>query len=234
MEAMSTAAFKEYRSLVYDDPRFVDFFRAITPTDEIATLNVGSRPASRTASRAIEDLRAIPWVFGWTQCRLMIPGWYGAGTAFDAVVGAVAATVTGRTTASHCCGRCTREWPCFHSIVNNMGMVLAKSDIAIGRRYAEVLVAGRRRPATRSSSASIAEHARTLRWHARITGSDDPLADNPVLARSLRNRYPYLDPLHVMQVDLLRRYRDGDHDALVQRGIQLTINAIATGIRNSG
>ena len=224
------AAFTEYRSLVYDDARFVDFFRSITPTDEIATLNVGSRPASRTASRAIEDLRAIPWVFGWTQCRLMIPGWYGAGTAFDAVGGA---PTIGPTTASRCCRRCTPSgrastrssttWAwCWPSPTSRSG---AATPTCSSRTT---------RPATRSSSASSDEHARTLRWHAVITGSDDPLADNPVLARSLRNRYPYLDPLHVMQVELLRRYREGDHDPLVQRGIQLTINAIATGIRNSG
>jgi phosphoenolpyruvate carboxylase len=226
MDAMSSAAFTEYRSLVYDDSRFVDFFRSITPTDEIATLNVGSRPASRTASRAIEDLRAIPWVFGWTQCRLMIPGWYGAGTAFDAVAG-------GSAEGTALLQTMYAEWPCFHAIVDNMGMVLAKADIPIGRRYADVLV---RDDAARDEifERIEREHARTLRWHAVITGSDDPLADNPVLARSLRNRYPYLDPLHVMQVQLLRRYREGDHDPLVQRGIQLTINAIATGIRNSG
>ncbi len=141
MDAMSTAAFDEYRSLVYDDPRFVDFFRAITPTDEIATLNVGSRPASRTASRAIEDLRAIPWVFGWTQCRLMIPGWYGAGTAFDAVAGPLDGTAgSGSNDAVALLQTMYAEWPCFHAIVNNMGMVLAKSDIPIGRRYADVLV----------------------------------------------------------------------------------------------
>ena len=225
MEAMSRVAFKTYRSLVYDDDRFVDFFRSITPTDEIATLNVGSRPASRTASRAIEDLRAIPWVFGWTQCRLMLPGWYGAGTAFEA---------TGNADGgAGLLARMYVEWPFFHTIVDNMGMVLAKSDIEIGRRYAEVLVSNAE---VRDDifGTIVAEHDRALRWHERITGSPDPLTDNPVLARSLRNRYPYLDPLHVMQVDLLRRFRAGDHDALVQRGIQLTINAIATGIRNSG
>ncbi len=225
MEAMSRTAFTTYRSLVYDDDRFVDFFRSITPTDEIATLNVGSRPASRTASRAIEDLRAIPWVFGWTQCRLMLPGWYGAGTAFEAT----GAADGGAELLSRMYG----QWPFFHAIVNNMGMVLAKTDIGIGRRYAEVLVDD---ATVRDEifGTIVAEYERSMRWHERITGSPDPLADNPVLARSLRNRYPYLDPLHVMQVDLLRRFRAGDHDALVQRGIQLTINAIATGIRNSG
>jgi len=225
MEAMSRVALTAYRSLVYDDDRFVEFFRSITPTDEIATLNVGSRPASRTASRAIEDLRAIPWVFGWTQCRLMLPGWYGAGTAFEATAASDGGAELLR--------RMYVEWPFFAAIVNNMGMVLAKTDIEIGRRYADVLVddAGVR---DEIFGTIVEEHTRAMHWHERITGSPDPLADNPVLARSLRNRYPYLDPLHVMQVDLLRRFRAGDHDALVQRGIQLTINAIATGIRNSG
>ena len=226
MQTLAGEAFTAYRSLVYGDDRFVDFFRQITPTNEIATLNVGSRPASRKKSLAIEDLRAIPWVFGWTQCRLMIPAWFGAGSAFEAL----AAT---DDDAADRLRRMYAEWPFFTAIVNNMGMVLAKADIDIGRRYAEVLVEN---DAMRTDifGRIEAEHTLTRTWHERITGSADPLADNPLLARSLRNRYPYLDPLHVMQVDLLRRYRDGDQDELVQRGIQLTINAIATGIRNSG
>ncbi len=226
MREMADHAFAAYRDLVYGDERFVGFFRSITPTNEIATLNVGSRPASRTRSQAIEDLRAIPWVFGWTQCRLMIPAWYGAGSGFESFAGA-------DPQRAETLVRMYAEWPFFQAIVNNMGMVLAKVDIEIGRRYAEALVED---DGTRKDifGRIEAEHALTRSWHARITGSADPLADNPVLARSLRNRYPYLDPLHVMQVDLLRRFRDGDDDELVQRGIQLTINAIATGIRNSG
>lgn len=224
MSDIADTAFDAYRSLVYGEDRFVDFFRQITPTNEIATLNVGSRPASRKKSEAIEDLRAIPWVFGWTQCRLMIPAWYGAGTAFDAF-GDVE-----RLRAMY------RDWPFFTTIINNMGMVLAKADIDIGRRYADALVDDVEMR-TQIFSRIEAEHTLVRRWHASITGSSDPLADNPLLARSLRNRYPYLDPLHVMQVDLLRQFRDGADDdsaELVQRGIQLTINAIATGIRNSG
>ena len=125
------------------------------------------------------------------------------------------------------------DWPFFRSAIDNMGMVLAKSDIDIARRYADVLVED---DSMRSDifGAIADEHARTLTWHRRITGAPSPLADNVLLARSLRNRYPYLDPLHVMQVDLLRRFRDGDDDELVVRGIQLSINAIATGLRNSG
>jgi len=230
MSELAGTAFDAYRSLVYGDDRFVTFFRQITPTNEIASLNVGSRPASRKQSDAIEDLRAIPWVFGWTQCRLMIPAWYGAGSAFDAFADDDPSRID-----------LLREmyatWPFFETIIDNMGMVLAKADIEIGRRYADVLVTDddmRRDIFGRIED----EHRVTREWHEQITGSPDPLRDNPLLARSLRNRYPYLDPLHVVQVDLLRRQRDSDPDAagldLVQRGIQLTINAIATGIRNSG
>jgi phosphoenolpyruvate carboxylase len=229
MDELSTHAFEAYRALVYGDDRFVDFFRAITPTNEIATLNVGSRPASRSTSGAIEDLRAIPWVFGWTQCRLMIPAWYGVGSAVQRFVGA----------GDHADDRLERlrtmylHWPFFRSAIDNMGMVLAKSDIDIARRYADVLVEDDSMR-TEIFGAISDEHAATASWHRRITGSETPLSDNPLLARSLRNRYPYLDPLHVMQVDLLRRFRDGDDDELVVRGIQLSINAIATGLRNSG
>ena len=125
------------------------------------------------------------------------------------------------------------QWPFFRSVMGNMGMVLAKADVGIGSLYADVLVPDRR-VRRRIMDRIIAEHELTVAWHARITGSDDPLADNPSLARSIRNRYPYLDPLHVLQVELLRRRRAGDQDELVARGIQLTLNAIATGLRNSG
>ena len=230
MSELADTAFASYRDLVYGDRRFVTFFREITPTNEIATLNVGSRPASRKRSDAIEDLRAIPWVFGWTQCRLMIPAWFGAGSAFERFA-SDDPDRAGQLREMYA------EWPFFRTIIDNMGMVLAKADIDIGRRYADVLVTD---DATRRDIFGRIEdeHRMTRRWHAEITGSADPLRDNPLLARSLRNRYPYLDPLHVMQVDLLRRFRDSASDApdreLMQRGIQLTINAIATGIRNSG
>ncbi len=226
MQSLASESLDAYRNLVYRDDRFVTFFRAITPTNEIPMLNVGSRPVSRTKSDAIESLRAIPWVFGWTQCRLMIPGWYGAGTAFDRF----AAEDTDRAALL---GRMYGEWPFFRTVLNNMGMVLAKSDIEIGRRYARALVED---AAMRDEifDRIEREHRLTLDWLERITGSDDPLVDSPELARSIRNRYPYLDPLHVMQIELLRRYRGGDRDDLVARGIQLSINAIATGIRNSG
>ena len=221
MDELSATAHRCYRSLVFGDDDFAGFFAAITPITEIATLNIGSRPASRTGSRRIEDLRAIPWVFGWTQCRVMLPGWFGCGSAFE--------SYGDTATLSEMYSR----WPFFRSMVDNLGMVLAKADLDIGARYAEGLVAdaGQRQ---RVFGAITEEFALTVAWHARITGSPDPLANNPTLARSIRNRYPYLDPLHVMQIELLRRRRAGDDDELVARGIQLTINAIATGLRNSG
>ena len=125
------------------------------------------------------------------------------------------------------------SWPFFQAMLNNMGMVLAKTDLAIGRRYADALVVD---AAVRDDVFGLIEREHDLArgWHARLTGSDDPLVDNPALARSIRNRFPYLDPLHVMQVELLRRYRAGDRDERVERGIQLTLNTIATGLRNSG
>jgi phosphoenolpyruvate carboxylase len=233
MGKLSSHAFDAYRSLVYGDDRFVSFFRAITPTNEIATLNVGSRPASRTTSNAIEDLRAIPWVFGWTQCRLMLPAWFGVGSAVERFVGTDADTEPYGSERLDLLASMYSDWPFFRAAIDNMGMVLAKSDIDIARRYAEVLVEDDSMRAD-IFGAIADEHARTLAWHRRITGASSPLADNPLLERSLRIRYPYLDPLHVMQVDLLRRFRDGDDDELVVRGIQLSINAIATGLRNSG
>jgi phosphoenolpyruvate carboxylase len=219
MATLDELALKSYRELV-DGEGFVEFFRQITPIGEIATLNVGSRPASRKPSDRIADLRAIPWVFGWSQCRLNLPGWYGVGSAFEQY--AVDDERVSTLLTMHA------EWPFFRTTLDNMGMVLAKTDLAIGRRYAERLVDDRD---LREAIFGRIEHEHGLArsWHARITGSDDPLSDNPALARSIRNRFPYLDPLHVLQVELLARHRSGDRDERVERGIQLTLNTIATG-----
>lgn len=226
MDELATTALGAWRDLVYGHPRFVEFHRAITPVSELSSLNVGSRPASRTASNRIEDLRAIPWVFGWTQCRLNISGWYGVGTALDSFV----AEDPERRALVH---EMHERWPFFRATISNMGMVLAKVDAGIARRYASALVPDE--PYRDEILGRLLDELeRARRWHADLTGSSDPLADNPTLSRSIRNRFPYLDPLHVLQVDLLRRYRAGERDELVERGIQLTINTIATGLRNSG
>ena len=188
-DARRRGARRRTASLVYDEPGFAEFFAAITPIREISSLNVGSRPASRTGSGRIEDLRAIPWVFGWTQCRLMLPGWYGVGHGVRGVR-------RRRRAGAALLRRMYERWPFFRSVIDNMGMVLAKADVGIGALYADALVPDEV-TRQRIMDRIIAEHALTAAWHARITGSDDPLADNPSLARSIRNRYPYLDPLHV-------------------------------------
>lgn len=224
-QELSDFAFARYRELLDGPADFVAFFQAITPINEISSLNVGSRPAKRKNSNRIEDLRAIPWVFGWSQCRLNIPGWFGAGTAFESF-----AADDERLALLH---DMHDRWPFFRAMINNMGMVLAKTDIEVGRRYADALVDDvELRDAVFSEIE--AEHDLARSWHARLTGSTDVLVDNPALARSIRNRFPYLDPLHVMQIELLRCHRAGTHDDRVGRGIQLTLNTIATGLRNSG
>jgi phosphoenolpyruvate carboxylase len=223
MDALSAESYRAYRHLVYETPDFVPLFRSITPIREISTLNIGSRPASRTASDRIEDLRAIPWVFSWSQCRILLPGWYGAASAFAAV----GASDDGVALLQ----RMHREWPYFRTVLSNMGMVLAKSDLGIAQRY--LSLASDADVAARVFARLTDEHTQLVDWLARITGGP-LLADNPSLARSIRNRFPYLDPLHTLQVQMLRRLRDGDTDPEVVRTIQLTLNGIAAGLRNSG
>ncbi len=213
-----------YRGLVYDTDGFVEAFRALTPIAEIAQLNIGSRPASRKPSTRIEDLRAIPWVFSWAQTRLSLPGWYGAGSGFQAVIDE-------DPSALILLQEMYARWPFLRAVLSNLGMVLAKTDVLIGRRYAELIDDDVQRQLILGRVES--EHRLTSHWLEQITGAE-PLADNPALARSIRNRFPYLEPLHALQLDLLRRHRRGETDELVQRGIHLTINGIATALRNSG
>ena len=224
MDVLADASHRAYRALVHDDSDFAGFFRSVTPVSEISRLNVGSRPASRSASDRIDDLRAIPWVFAWSQCRLSLPGWFGLGAALET------AEATGRLDEVV---RLNRDSRFTRTALSNAAMVLAKVDVGIAERYVDRLAVDRL-AAERIFAAIKREHETTLRLLAEVTGSIDLLADNPVLARSITNRFPYLDPLHVLQVDLLQRLRAGDDGELVQRGIQLTLNAIATGLRNSG
>ena len=229
MDALSASAFAAYRGLVYETPGFVAYFRAATPIAEIAGLNIGSRPASRTASMRIEDLRAIPWVFSWGQCRLMLPGWYGFGTAVDAFL---ARHPGGAEAGMALLSEMHERWPFFRSVLSNMAMVLAKTDLAIASRYAELVPEAAVREAIFGRIAG--EHGRTLQHVLAITGHASLLEDNPTLARSIRNRFPYLDPLNHLQVELLRRHRAGATDQRMQRAIHLTINGLAAGLRNSG
>jgi phosphoenolpyruvate carboxylase len=226
MEYLSTEAYRAYRDLVYETDGFEDFFRESTVIGEIANLNIGSRPSSRRASARIEDLRAIPWVFSWAQCRLMLPGWYGFGSAVRAWLDTQPSGGMALLQAMY------REWPFFQMLLSNMDMVLAKSDIAIASRYAELVsdVALRDRVFSRLR----AEWQTVVNALLTIIGQQSLLESNPLLARSIRNRFPYLDPLNHMQIELLKRYRAGDTDDDVITGIHLTINGIAAGLRNSG
>ncbi len=229
MDELAGISLEAYRSLVYRTEGFVAYFRASTPIAEIAELNIGSRPASRTASTRIEDLRAIPWVFSWGQCRLMLPGWYGFGSAVEAWLGR---HPRGRDAGLALLRDMHAHWPFFASALANMAMVLAKTDVAVASRYAELVPDDALRREVFGRIA--AEHERSERHLIMITGQEGLLADNPTLARSIRNRFPYLDPLNHLQVLLLRRYRAGQTDERSKRAIHLTINGLAAGLRNSG
>ena len=226
MEELSADAMRAYRDLVYGTEGFVEYFRATTPIGEISELNIGSRPASRKKSHRIEDLRAIPWVFSWAQCRVMLPGWYGFGAA-------VAAFGERRGAEGKALlARMWREWPFFGAMLSNLEMLLAKADLSVAARYKDLLKDAALADAIFSRIRG--ELDSTVSALFEITGSNAFLASNPALARSIRNRFPYLDPLNHLQLELLKRHRAGDTEERVKRGIHLSINGLAAGLRNSG
>ena len=227
---LSQSSMDAYRKLVYETPGFNDYFFSATPIREIAELNIGSRPASRKANQQIEDLRAIPWGFSWGQCRLTLPGWYGFGSAVENFLDKP--TEKERQAALALLQKMVKQWPFFKTLLSNMDMVLAKSDLALASRYSELVSDGKLRK--KIFSAIEAEWHRTAHVLALVTGDKHRLEHNPALARSIRHRFPYIDPLHHLQVELIRRYREGKSDERVQRGIHLSINGIAAGLRNTG
>ncbi|HLZ98578.1 MAG TPA: phosphoenolpyruvate carboxylase [Steroidobacteraceae bacterium] len=220
MDALSGAALQAYRALVYETEGFTTFYRQMTPLVEISELKIGSRPASRSQSARIEDLRAIPWVFSWAQARVMLPGWYGFGQALSSFsdVGLLREML--------------HAWPFFRATVDNLEMVLSKTDMGIATRYAALVenraladeIFGRIRDAWRIT------HEKLL----TVTGQSRLLENHPALEVSIRLRLPYIEPLNLLQVELLKRHRSGESDPRVREGIQLSINAIATALRNSG
>ncbi len=220
MDRLSAQAMRAYRDLVYGEPDFVAFFRQMTPIAEIATLKIGSRPASRKATDRIEDLRAIPWVFSWSQARVMLPGWYGVG---DALLHAADKAELKDMAQS---------WPFFANLLDNLEMVLAKSDMAIAAQYAALVEdqALAKRIFTRIQDGWHRTHDCLL----EVTGQNRLLDKSPKLDASIRLRLPYIEPLNLLQVELLRRHRSGEEDPRIAEGIQLSINAIATALRNSG
>lgn len=226
MEGISEAAYRAYRALVYETPDFEEYFWASTPITEISSLNIGSRPASRRKTRRIEDLRAIPWVFSWAQCRVMLPGWYGFGTAVKAWLADNPRDGLGFLREMY------REWPLFRTLLSNMDMVLAKSSMAIASRYAELVPDTELR--ARIFGRIREEWDDTVGLLLTIMEQDRLLGTNPLLDRSIRNRFPYLDPLNHVQIELVRQHRAQPEGDQQLRGIQLTINGISAGLRNTG
>lgn len=220
MDSLSANAFAAYRGLVYGTPGFVDLFRQMTPISEIAALNIGSRPSSRKATDRIEDLRAIPWVFSWAQSRVMLPGWYGVGHALS------------EFEDKGLLQEMASQWPFFHNVIANMEMVLAKSDMAIAAEYSQL--AADRALAARVFRHIKAEWERTHDALLETTHQSHLLENSPKLDASIRLRLPYIEPLNLLQIELLKRHRWGDEDPRIVEGIKLSINAIATALRNSG
>ena len=238
-DAISRASMAAYRKLVYETPGFTEYFFSATPIREIAELNIGSRPAVRPKDGksvpAIADLRAIPWSFSWGQCRVALPGWYGFGSAIESLLAGDPAAAERSLALLR---RMHKEWPFFRTLLSNLDMVLAKSDLAIAARYVELVPD--KALGKRIFKAIEAEWQRTNRTLSAITGETDRLASNPSLARSIEHRFPYLDPLNHLQVELMRRYRQrGDApvdpaEERVRRGIHISINGLAAGLRNTG
>jgi phosphoenolpyruvate carboxylase len=220
MDALSGEALKAYRALVYETQGFTTFYREMTPVVEISELKIGSRPASRSQSTRIEDLRAIPWVFSWAQARVMLPGWYGFGQALQSFPD------TGLLREM------LNAWPFFRATVDNLEMVLSKTDMGIATRYAALVE-------NRTLADEIFAQIRDAWWitHDKlltVTEQSRLLENHPTLEVSIRLRLPYIEPLNLLQVELLKRHRSGESDPRVREGIQLSINAIATALRNSG
>jgi phosphoenolpyruvate carboxylase len=244
---LSVSSMAAYRALVYETPGFTEYFFSATPIREIAELNIGSRPASRYAAPTIgadvsslppaanrqpriEDLRAIPWGFSWGQCRLTLPGWYGFGSAVQTFI--TTGTPAQQKERVALLQKMVKQWPFFKTLLSNMDMVMAKSDLALASRYSELVSDARLRK--KIFTAIEAEWHSTAQALAMITGDKNRLANNAALQRSIRHRFPYIDPLHHLQVELVRRYRAGQADERVQRGIHISINGIAAGLRNTG
>ncbi len=231
MTDLAARSFSAYRALVYETPEFLPYFRAATPISEIAQLNIGSRPAARTSSARIEDLRAIPWVFSWAQTRVMLPGWFGFGAAVEGWLAARPGP-SGRAEGLSLLQEMATTWPFFRTVLSNAAMLLAKTDLTIASRYSGLVPdAGVRE---KVFGAICAEHGVTVRALLAIKRQASLLEDQPALADSIRMRYAYLDPLNHLQVELIKKYRSGQTDERTLRAIHLSINGLAAGLKSTG
>jgi phosphoenolpyruvate carboxylase len=223
MDRLAADATDAYRSLVHREPKFVAYFRAVTPERELGLIHAGSRPARRKASDDVASLRAIPWVFAWNQVRLLLPSWLGVGEALEAAL--ADPQRAGRVQ------KMAHAWPFFRSLAGLVSMSLAKGDPAVARMYEQQLVP--------TELAPIGEELRK-RFDAavaalvRVLGQQELLADEPILKGSVALRNPYIDPLNILQAELLRRVRSGDSDSTLLEALLVTVNGIAAGLRNTG
>jgi phosphoenolpyruvate carboxylase len=229
MEQMSAAGFAAYEKLVHDDPEFIAFWKQATPIDEISNLKFGSRPTFRRATTSVTDLRAIPWVFSWMQSRFNFSGWYGLGSALAPVLKRGKA---GRDLLR----QMHAEWPFFQTLIDNAQLTLCKADMGIARLYASLVDD----KALRAKILGVleAEYARTESAILAITGQKQLLGREPVLRKSVELRNPYIDPLNYIQVEMIRRLRAGVLDKAgeeaVRRVVELTINGVSGGLKNTG
>lgn len=232
MREISELSRRRYSALMHEDPDFIEYFTSSTPLAEIGSLNIGSRPSSRKQTKAISDLRAIPWVLSWAQSRVMLPGWFGVGSALQQWLDEGEAVPGTHTDRLEYLRRLHRRWPFVETVLSNMAQVLSKVDIELAGLYASLV--DNRDAASRIYEEIRAEYERTVEMFSLVTQRETLLEDNPDLALSVHNRFPYLVPLNVLQVELLRRFREGDASEDVRVGIQLTMNGLATALRNSG
>jgi phosphoenolpyruvate carboxylase len=221
MDRLAADARTAFRQVVYDDPRFLDYFHSATPVDELGAMNIGSRPARRGKDASIGGLRAIPWQFAWTQTRLMLGAWLGIEQAIDA---AFARGEGLRLREMH------REWPFFRSVIDLMEMVLAKADAHIAAEYDRQLVPPHLRPIGHDLRTRL---ERAIRGVLNVTEHARLVEENPVLRRSIDVRNPYVDPINLVQVELLSRWRR-TQDPHVHAGLLVTLNGVAAGLRNTG
>jgi phosphoenolpyruvate carboxylase len=230
MEEMSRAGFEAYKALVHDDPDFLVFWRQATPIDEISNLKLGSRPSYRKATQSVSDLRAIPWVFSWMQSRFNFPGWFGLGSALKSMLRR-GPKERERLRAMHA------GWPFFQTLIDNAQLTMRKADMGIASLYAGLVSDAKVR--RRMVSILSAEFELTERSILSITGQKRLLGREPVLLKSVELRNPYIDPLNFIQVDMIRRLREGTElspreTEEIRAVIELTINGISGGLKNTG
>lgn len=232
MREISALSQDAYAALMHHDPGFIEYFTNSTPLAEIGSLNIGSRPSARKQTAAISDLRAIPWVLSWSQSRVMLPGWFGVGSALKKWLEEGTAIEGSPEDRVAYLKELHQRWPFLDSVLSNMAQVMSKVDMALAELYSTLVP--NQEDAQRIFTIIREEYELTVEMFMLVTGRQSLLADNPELVSSVRNRFPYLVPLNLVQLELLRRYRAGDDSHKVRVGIQLTMNGLATALRNSG